>query len=101
MNFIILAIKLQWVMIFLHFSKNIINLGNVKPGGDVTEGYEGDYRMYLVVTKPAAATDMNGNSFIEKDFHLYQNYPNTFNPSTTIEFHVPRETVYCLMLIIL
>ena len=29
---------------------------------------------------------------IPKDFKLYNNYPNPFNPSTTIKFDVPRQS---------
>jgi hypothetical protein len=36
-------------------------------------------------------TKIENDKTIEPDFYIYGNYPNPFNPATTITFHLPQE----------
>lgn len=38
------------------------------------------------------STDISGKKNIPTEFHLQANYPNPFNPSTNIKFHLPKST---------
>ena len=38
------------------------------------------------------ATNISGNNEIPKEFKLYNNYPNPFNPVTHIKFDLPKQT---------
>ena len=37
-------------------------------------------------------TNISGNNEIPKEFKLYENYPNPFNPSTKIKFDIPKSS---------
>ncbi|MFC2093454.1 T9SS type A sorting domain-containing protein [Bacteroidota bacterium] len=44
------------------------------------------------------ATNISGNNEIPKEFILYNNYPNPFNPVTNIKFDLPKQTNTILIL---
>lgn len=61
------------------------------PTGTFTLGDEN------LVTNPGDATSfpnptgITSGNLLPSDYQLYNNYPNPFNPSTTISFNIPRE----------
>lgn len=61
----------------LHFSEMKFNEGT--PGASKTDG-----------TFTVSGSDVTADEFFPKQFKLFPAYPNPFNPSTTIEFDLPR-----------
>lgn len=73
--------------------KNVLSLGASK-SGYLFAGmdYYGIYRSVNKVT-----SSVNENLIIDK-FELKQNYPNTFNPNTNVEFNLPTKSKVELMI---
>lgn len=46
------------------------------------------------ISMPVSVED--NRKLIPSEYKLLQNYPNPFNPATTIEFHLPKETIVSL-----
>lgn len=56
-----------------------------------TEYYNGpNKKAYMVPWTEAAVSVDEGERTVPMEFHLAQNFPNPFNPSTTIQFAVPE-----------
>ncbi|KUG25460.1 hypothetical protein ASZ90_004725 [hydrocarbon metagenome] len=70
---------------FLYYSKGTYHNGSLWAVGD---------KGLLVnqINTQSVLTDVEPNIFtnIQKDFSLSNNYPNPFNPTTTIQFSIPK-----------
>lgn len=78
---------------YYHLSEDFLykvvvnNLQDIFVSG-ISFSHETDYDVTTI--KYSRQTGINSNSEISKDFVLYSNYPNPFNPSTTISFYNPK-----------
>lgn len=63
------------------------------PGSSIPPGYIFDYTNYYTIINPIGITPIS--EAIPAVYALYDNYPNPFNPVTTIKFDIPhyRHTV--------
>ena len=52
----------------------------------------GDGPISIAVYDPAFSSFSNAENFIPADIHLFQNFPNPFNPQTVIKFQLPQRT---------
>jgi hypothetical protein len=52
----------------------------------------------LEIKKKTITTDVADNSVLPKEFVLENNYPNPFNPATTLAYSVPRESNVSLVI---
>ena len=43
------------------------------------------------ITIDASSLNIDQNTLIPNDYKLHSNYPNPFNPTTTIQFDIPKE----------
>jgi hypothetical protein len=66
----------------------LVVVSNVATTEPDTGYVEGDY---VVLSSDPITAVHQGNPDIPIKFKLAKNYPNPFNPTTTIEYHIPRE----------
>ena len=52
----------------------------------------GDGPISIAVYDPEFSSLGNAENFIPADIHLFQNFPNPFNPQTVIKFQLPQRT---------
>ena len=65
-----------------------IQLASIPTGSDFVSG-----EMYfdnLIIKYPLNATSINENFSRPESYNLYQNFPNPFNPATSIKFSIPK-----------
>jgi hypothetical protein len=71
--------------------------GNYHVKCEVDDGNGGvDSASLIIHVVDSAIFAIAGNDFISKDIRLYSNYPNPFNPTTTIEFDLPKSSYVTL-----
>lgn len=77
------------------YNENYV-IGDVKPGIYTLSSMNGTYRRTVTVAagqvvNADAATDIKADDLLNRrDFLMAGNYPNPFNPETTIEFRIPH-----------
>jgi hypothetical protein len=54
-------------------------------------GPEAEVAKPVLSSAPTSAGNMTITTQVPKEFALYQNFPNPFNPSTTIKFDLPKD----------
>ncbi|HMS32460.1 MAG TPA: T9SS type A sorting domain-containing protein [Ignavibacteria bacterium] len=59
-------------------------------GGDPSVLKLSDTNYLMIYTGPPYTTSVTSGSENISDFHLYQNFPNPFNPVTNLEFEIPK-----------
>ena len=69
--------------IFIEADEYTVKLTVTGPGGGDSETKE----TYIIVTESSA---VDGGAEVPKTYCLYHNFPNPFNPRTTIRFDVPK-----------
>jgi hypothetical protein len=82
---------LIFVRIFKTTARQDEFTGSIPTGGSNLWGH-GKIDAYASVVSAFNSTDVDNEDKLPASFELYNNFPNPFNPSTTIKFGVPVES---------
>lgn len=72
------------------------DLGSGNGCVDITAGNVMAARPNICLLTSVVSGNQNQNSNVPKDYKLYQNFPNPFNPVTKIKFDVPKSSMVTL-----